>query len=108
LWTWLRAISLDGTDVYTFYPDDVDGALQYDKNDGTDEEILSLTLTASSDRLSTSRSSYTVGGRNVIGIIYNDGGTQEYNEFSLAAPPDDFPVVPHEALQLSAIPRVVY
>jgi hypothetical protein len=104
LWTWLRAISLDGTDVYTFYPDDVDGALQYDKNDGTDEEILSLTLTASSDRLSTSRSSYTVGGRNVIGIIYNDGGTQEYNEFSLAAPPDDFPVVPHEALQLSAIP----
>jgi hypothetical protein len=97
------AITLVGTDVYRWYARASDGDFYYDLNDGSDVSAFSLTLD-SSDRCSASIADYTVGGRNVIGIIYNDGGTQEYNEFSLAAPPDDFPVVPHEALQLSAIP----
>jgi hypothetical protein len=102
----LDGIAVDGEDVYLFWATFSNGYLAYDLNDGTDvTENNGISLSnLTGDSLSIGRHSYTVGGRNVIGYIYDDNGTKEYNEFSLAAPPDDFPVVPHEALQLTAVP----
>ncbi len=103
---YLNGIAADGSDIYTFYAENVSGDIYYDLNDDTDVAEFTLSLAGGGD-LSVGPSSYTVGGRNVIGIIYDDG-TAEYDELSLAAPADEFPVVPHEALQLSAIPQVVF
>ncbi len=91
------------SDIYCWFTSV--GDIEYDLNDGTDTSAgLGATLTAAGDKLYVSPVDYTVSSRNVIGVIYRDGSNLEYDEFSLAAPADEFPVVPHEALQLSAIP----
>jgi hypothetical protein len=96
-------IDASESDLYTWFVlNDLD--IWYDLNDGTDAEADSAVSLSTFDRAHFSPVDYAVGGRNVIGYIYDDNGTKEYNEFSLAASPDDFPVVPHEALQLTAVP----
>lgn len=83
------AFTIDGTDLYRFYVHDTDVDLYYDKNDGSD----TLLLTGTVFKISAGLHSYTVGGRNVVGYIYDDdAGVEAYDEISLAAPSFVFPI----------------
>ena len=89
------ALCLDGSDVYTLYVDDAGRDLWYDKNGGTDVQELVDTLT---DYLSTGGTSYTVGGRKVIGYLYSGSSGRSYGEISLTAPAAVYPPFPRRKL----------